>query len=333
MSCVRWNNENNFNNLVSVKRTENGVLLYRNIDYKPRNPSLLILQKVPATVSVTESVLSNLFPDINFRLHAISTTMPGTEVAKIIDDYVNETGHKDIILDLNSQQLSDYGLEIVRNRPSLTFINMKSSVPQIRGTHNNLYFGIESDDFFLPATFRRFRGPTSVQYMILQSEENLYVQNVESTASIFAPHITVIKENDIQNYQEELSSATTIFICSLTEASQEAITNSIPNSFSGFIVFIDSGPLNENVLTNLENVQLIYTVAPTTSLAFLPGNHPWNLQLSSSYSNTVPPSTLGIYTIINSIQQWKRLLIDSQSILNTTFGVNSRFDQLYTVPT
>lgn len=332
MSFITINSDRMFNELVKFKRVGEKVLIYNDIEnYKPSSPTLLLLQKIPATTTVSQSVLRELFPSVDIRLFDIPTTMQGNDVEKIIDDYVKETGSKEIILDLNSQQLSDYGLKIVSNRPSLNFINMRSTVPSLRGQYENLYFGIESDDFFLPATWRRLRGPTSVQYLIVQSEQNVFVENVVD--SVTGTNIIVINENEVQNNSQQLAGATSIFICSLTSNSQRVITNSIPGDFVGNLVFIDSGPLDSDVFANLSkiNARAIFTLSQSTSLAHLPANHPWNINLKSTFSNTIPSSVLGLYTVINNVARWKQLLIEPQMVLNTVFGMNSSHSQVITI--
>lgn len=322
----------NYSNISNISRS----LIY---SYKPEPPikTLLILQKIPRTSKINQSLLSEFFPEINVRLFDIPTSMTKKEVESIIDNYVKETRNNEIVLNLDSQQMTDYGLSIVSERPSLIFINMISTVPSIRGLYSNLYFGVESDDIFISVLLPRVMGnKLSSRYLIIQSQKNVFVDNIALSFiednKIRDNNIKVIKEDDIDNYKSDLENATSIFICSLTNESQLKITSSIPKTFKGSIVFIDAGPLNSEILINIIEAKLVFTHTQASSLAYLPSDHIWNLKLKSDLSNTCTPAILGLYTVILNSNNWKKNLIESKLIYNTSFGVNSIINQINTLP-
>lgn len=308
--------------------------------YKPPSlpKTLLVIQKVPRTSKIEKSLLYEFFPDIDIRLFDIDISMNKTQVVNIIDNYVKDTGNIEIILNLDSQQMTDYGLSIVSERPSLLFINMISTVPSIRGLYQNLYFGVESDDIFFPVLLPRVMGnKSSSRYLITQSQENVFVNNVALSFikdnSIRNNSVTIIKEDSINEYHADLEKATTIFICSLTQKSQNIITSSIPKTFSGSIVFIDVGPFDSHILSNISQSKIVFTHTQATSLSYLNSDHMWNLKIKSDLSNTCTPGILGLYNVILNCTNWKKNLIDSKLIYTTSFGVNSIINHINTLPT
>lgn len=289
------------------------------INLSDKKSDILVLYKTPRISNITQE-LSSFFPYVNVRLYDIPSTMIKKDVEDIIDNYVKETGNTEIILNLDSQQMFNYGLDIVEKRPYLYFINMISTVSSIRNLYPNLYFGTESDDFFLPVLWARASGPSSVRYLITQSDNNLFINYVSESARQVG--ITVFKENSIEDYQN-LQNATTIFICALNQNSQQNISSLIPKNFTGFIIFIDNGPFTAEILNNLSNARVVLTHSQSTSLGFLASSHPWNIAFRSNLSNTAPPSVLGLYSVINSTGNWKKILIDTNVVYKSTFGIEA----------
>jgi len=206
--------------------------------------------------------------------------MSKEQVENIIDNYVKETGNIEIVLNLNSQQMTDYGLKIVEERPY-----MLSTLGSIRGLLPNLYFTIESDDYFLPVLWQRTTGTNlSVRTLIKQSEKDVFINNVALSAS--KVNIPVIDEDSIIEYQTQIEKSTTIFICAITEKSQNIITSLISKNYKGIIVFIDSAPLNLEILKNINNTKIVFTQNQASSIENLPSNHPWNLRLKLDFSNS-----------------------------------------------
>lgn len=316
-------------NFINFINSKNNSIFYK-YDIK-KNPTLLILHKVPRITKLQQSLFSNFFfPNIDVKFFDIPALMTKEQVENIIDTYVKETGNIEIVLNLNSQQMTDYGLKIVKERPSLIFINMISTLSSIRGLLPNLYFTTESDDFFLPVLWERCMGNIfSIRTLIIQSEEDVFVNNVALSANKY--NISVIKEDSIPEYQTQIEKSTTIFICAITEKSQNMITSLIQN-YKGNIVFIDSGPLSLEILKNINNARIVFTQSQSTSLEHLSSNHPWNLTLKSDLSNSCSPNILGLFSVILNSGNWKRKLIESKIIYNTSFGVNSMSNQVNTIP-
>ncbi len=316
-NVIQSKNIESLENIVSSQSNQ----IQHIIDSISKKSDLLILYKTPRVSNITQLSISEFFPYTSVRLYDVSSTMNKKDVEDIIDNYVKETGNTEIILNLDSQQMFNYGLDIVEKRPYLYFINMISTVNTIRNLYPNLYFGVESDDFFLPVLWARASGPSSVRYLLTQADDSLFINYVSESARQVG--ITVIKENLLQDYQNQLQNATTIFICALNENSQKNISSLIPKSFNGFIIFIDSGPFTPEILNDLSNARLVLTHSQSTTLGFLASSHPWNISFRSKLSNTAPPSVLGLYSVINNNGNWKKTLIDSKIVYKTTFGVEA----------
>jgi hypothetical protein len=317
---IQSNNIKSIENIVTSQSAQ--IQQLTDLYSASRNSGLLILYKTPRVTNITESLISQFFPYTTVRLYDVPTTMTKQEVEDIIDNYVRETGNGEIILNLDSQQMFNYGLDIVEKRPYLLFINMISTVSSIRSSLlPNLYFGVETDDFFLPVLWARASGPNSVRYLITQENTGIFIDYLSESARQVG--ITVIRESEIQNYISQLQNATTIFICALNETSQKNISNLIPKTFMGYVIFIDNGPFTAEIINNLSNVRAILTHSQSTSLGFLASSHPWNLALKSNISNTCPPNVLGLYSIINASKDWKKLLIDPKMVYKTSFGIEA----------
>jgi hypothetical protein len=288
----------------------------------PPPPSLLVIQSSSQQVILTQGQVEAILTDTNTRVTLFTVT--GANIGQL-EAVLDSFSGTDVIFNLTSQQMIDVGLGLVANPKYArkNFINCVSTVASVRSpTLPNLYFALESDNFFLPQMWLRFRGSiASVQFLIIEDDTNVFLQTVADSAP---GYVTVYTSSQLADPAviAALETATSIFICALNPTVQQAIADAIPEGFRGVAVFIDVGPYTQDVVNTLGQSQIIATVSQCTSLAFLPGSSAWNQQTKPAFTNSSPPFILGMYSLIIGTGQWADRYLSPEIVIKEAFVMN-----------
>lgn len=285
----------------------------------PAGRQLLVIQSESQQVILTKRQIESVAPGVN-----ISGIVVDDKNVSLLDSILDTYTGKDVILNLTSQQMLDVGVDLISKYDRKQFVNCISTVDSVReetALLHNIFYMLESDSFFLPRMWTGFRGPASIQYLIIEDSPNIFLETVRASAPSAVTTYTPSQLSD-PSVQAALAGATSIFICALSVDVQKLIAKQIPSSYRGVIVFVDVGPYDQSVVDLLSQTRLIATASQCASVAMLPGSSQWNLTTKPAFSNSSAPYILGLYSVIGSVGQWGPRLITPAILVNTPFGMN-----------
>jgi hypothetical protein len=275
-------------------------------------------------------VMIDNFPGVYFETYILTPADNVSTISAALDAFIAAAAPQpvtEVVLMMYSQQMVDYGLQVAAQSKyaGITFINTTSTADDVRTpAPSNVYFTAETNSTFLPSLFARYRGPTSIQFLVVQNDVDVFHQQVVDAATAAGLTAYTLSQLSDPAVQAALATATAIFISSFAE-DQQSIVDNLPLAFVNNVVFVDSGPVTQAVVDAVRRCRVIGTDVPPTTLSPLTQTSRWAVDTKRSFDSSSPPLALSLYTLFSYLTHWTELLVTPGLVQRTPFDVPSVF--------
>lgn len=214
----------------------------------------------------TQKSLSSFFPDVDIQYAEVQRDVTA-EQARVVVGGMYERGVRKFIMLLSSAITERAIVPIVSRYADALFINSSSTLPSLRtGSPKNLYYSLQSDDFFIPQVFGLSPGASTDAWLVSSSVPSPYQLNVQELAR--QAGVRVVTPDQLPDVADEIVRANIVYVNVPTEAQQLQTAGTLPLGIQASVVFIDIVPRTQKVVDTFPlSIFQIVTFCPGSGTA------------------------------------------------------------------
>lgn len=292
---------------------------------KKKETIVYFVETKDKVVFIENKTFEKYFPNINV-ITIIFDDYVKCNVKKIMKKLEKKYHIRKYILSLFSSSVQDYFIPIIKKYEKSIFIALVSTAVELRkNPPNNLYFALESDDSFITKWINFSLLLSGKNILLSDCSDDVYIQGIIKLVQASGQTVICMNDMNTPENQKLLLNANVIGCSTLSFDNLLNMCSKIPKAYIGYVTIIDIGPSTNDQLKQLSNI-----VPPKIkSLSIAVPSTMMTLSLNNSWVNSVKLNkalfsdsyNICVYTILNSIKSWEKLLIKSNLIKNDLYYI------------
>jgi hypothetical protein len=276
-------------------------------------------------VFIENETFNKFFPNIRI-ITVIFNDYVKNNISCIMKKIEKKYCVKKYILSLFSSTIQDYLLPLIKKYNKSIFIATVSTAILLRKLSlKNLFFALESDNSFIDKWLNFSLLIKGTNVLLSDCSDNIYIQGIIQLVKNTGQIVICLNDMNTEENQKILSNASVIGCSTLNFENLLKMCNGIPKTYNGYITTLDIGPSTNIMLDELKTVIPPNTVSltsttPSTMMA-LSLNNEWVNSVKLNKSFFTDSYNVCVYTILNNIKDWEKLLIKSNLVKNDLFYV------------
>ena len=273
---------------------------------------------------IKEDIFKKYFPNIKVITYILNDEVKNN-LTNIMKTLENKYCVIKYILSIYSSSIQKYFIPLIYKYYKSIFVATYSTIDNLRvNPIKNLFFSLENDSNFIEKWIIQGQLVTN-SIFISDNNPDIYNQNIINLVKSSGGHVILLEDmNSVEN-QELISTARLIGLSSYSFENQLKICENLPRDCYALVTFLDSLPTTNEELDSLSSVlpktliNLLATVHST--LLTLDDENQWVNDIKLQKSKYTDTANVSIYSLLNSINCYKKLLINSNLIKNNNYYV------------
>lgn len=274
---------------------------------------------------IDQIIFKKFFPNIKVLTYIFDDYFKNN-ISSIMNKLENKFCVRQYMLSLTSSEIQEYFISYINKYFNSTFISLRSTAIVLReNPPKNLLFALESDNYFISKWISLGQLIEGNNILLTDCSDDIYIQGIIKLVNETGVKIICLNDMNTPENQELLLNATVIACSTLNFQNLLNMVSYIPKTYSNYITIIDFGPENNEQLTQLKNVSppniIRLTQTTPSTMMTLSSNNEWVNTIKIKNTDFTFLYNVCVYTILNSMPCWNKLLIKSNLVRNDNYYV------------